>query len=353
MVRIRTDLEAFDPYVPGKQPGDGEWVKLNTNEASECPPGALAALRALGPEGLFRYPDPTAMPLRRDLADHYGLTPDRVVVGNGSDEILTLLLRAVCDPGAEVLAPDPAYSLYPVLTAAQGARYRAIPCRADFALDLDSICAARPAITFVTSPNNPAGTLYPARQIARICDSGHNLVVVDEAYAEFADSNALELLAEYPNLAIARTFSKAYGLAGARVGYLLGPARLCRTLLAIKDAYNVSAAAQAAARAALRDRGWAEAMWDTVRARRQRLIAGLGAIPGLRPHPSQANFVLVDCGPHRAPRLLEQLAERRILVRHLGHVRGAENALRITVGTDAEIELLLAALTAICRRRRS
>jgi histidinol-phosphate aminotransferase len=348
MVRIRTDLETFAPYVPGKQPEDGQWIKLNTNEASSCPPGALAALKSLGPEGLYRYPDPTAMPLRRELAEHYGLTPERVVVGNGSDEILSLVLQAVCDPGAEVLAPDPAYSLYPVLAAAQGAGYRAIPCLADFALDLDSICAARPAVTFVTSPNNPAGTSYPARQIARICASGHNLVVVDEAYAEFADSNALGLLREFPNLAIARTFSKAYGLAGARVGYLLGPAGLCQTLLAIKDAYNVSAAAQAAARAALRDRGWAESMWHAVRSRRARLITGLSSIPGLNPHSSQANFVLVDCGPHRAPRLLEQLAARRILVRHLGHVRGAENALRITVGEDAEIERLLHELSAIC-----
>ena len=348
MVRIRTDLESFDPYVPGKQPEDGRWIKLNTNEASECPPGALAALNALGPEGLFRYPDPTAMPLRRDLADHYRLSPEQVVVGNGSDEILSLLIRAVCGPGAEVLAPDPAYSLYPVLAATQGAAFRAVPCLDDFALDLEAICAARPAVTFVTSPNNPAGTSYPADQIARICRSGHNLVVVDEAYAEFADSNALELLGRYPNLAIARTFSKAYGLAGARVGYLLGPAGLCRTLLAIKDAYNVSAAAQAAAQAALGDRAWAEAMWEQLRARRARLIAGLAAIPGLEPHPSQANFVLADCGPHRAPRLLEQLAERRILVRHLGHVRGAENALRITVGTDREIDRLLAELSAIC-----
>lgn len=351
MVRIRTDLETFAPYVPGKQPDDGGWVKLNTNEASACPPGALAALKALGPEGLIRYPEPTAMPLRRDLADHYGLDPERVVVGNGSDEILSLLLRAVCEPGAEVLAPDPAYSLYPVLAAAQGATYRAVPCLEDFALDLGSLCAARPAITFVTSPNNPAGTSYPAPQIARICASGHNLVVVDEAYAEFADSNALELLDQHPNLAIVRTFSKAYGLAGARVGYLLGPAGLCRTLLAIKDAYNVSAAAQAAARAALRDRDWAEAMWQSVRSRRARLIAGLASIPGLAPHPSQANFVLVECGPHHAPRLLEQLAARKILVRHLGHVRGAENALRITVGKDSEIERLLAELSVLCQPR--
>ncbi len=349
MIRIRTDLESFAPYVPGKQPEGGRWIKLNTNEASTCPPGALTALNELGPEGLFRYPDPTAMPLRRDLAEHYGLTPERVVVGNGSDEILSLLIRAVCDPGAEVLAPDPAYSLYPVLAAAQGATYRTVACLDEFVLDLDAMCAARPAITFITSPNNPAGTLYPARQIARICASGHNLVVVDEAYAEFAESNALGLLDEFPNLAIARTFSKAYGLAGARVGYLLGPAGLCRTLLAIKDAYNVSAAAQTAARAALRDRDWAEAMWKSVRSRRARLITGLALIPGLEPFPSQANFVLVDCGPHHAPRLLEQLAARKILVRHLGHVRGAENALRITVGKDSEIERLLAELSTICR----
>ena len=348
MIRIRSDLESFAPYIPGKQPDDGGWIKLNTNEAVGCPPGAVGALAELGPEGIYRYPDPTALPLRSDLAVHYGISPEQVVVGNGSDEILSLLIRALCEPGADVLAPDPAYSLYPVLAAAQGARFRPVPCRDDFALDLDSICAARPALTLITSPNNPAGTLYPPDQIERICLSGHNLVVVDEAYAEFADSDALGLLGRHANLAIARTFSKAYGLAGARVGYLLGPPELCATLLAIKDAYNVSAPAQAAARAALADRDWAESMWRSVRSRRARLIAGLSEIPGLRPHSSQANFVLVDCGPHRAARLLERLAERRILVRHLGHVRGAENALRITVGTDAEIERLLAELAGFC-----
>ena len=351
MVQFRSDLNLLEPYVPGLQPEGPGWIKLNTNESGQAPPAALAALSQIGPEALCRYPEPTARPLRQALAKHFNRKISQVVVGNGSDDILNLLIRALCQPGQLVLSTDPAYSLYRVLAATQGAKYLAIPCLAGFALDLPAICVQRPAITLITSPNNPAGTAYPAEQIARICQCGHNLVVVDEAYAEFSDHNTLELLDRYPNLAVVRTFSKAYGLAGLRVGYLLGPESLCDAAMAIKDSYNVSGAAQIAALAAIADQGWARNMWAEVRQRRQALIDQLSKIPSLRPHPSQANFVLVDCGPHNAQEVYAQLLERKILVRYLGELSGAENAIRITIGSEPELSALVEQLWRICRPR--
>ncbi len=348
MVQIRPDLANFAGYVPGHQPSGGGWIKLNTNESVAASPRARKALESLPAAAYFRYPDPTALPLREALAKKFDLDVSQVVVGNGSDEILSLIIRAVCGPGDTVLSTDPAYSLYPVLAGSAGAAYEAIACDDNFALKVPELSRRNPKVTFITSPNNPAGTAYPATTLAAICAGGQNLVVIDEAYAEYADTNALELLDRFENVAVVRTFSKAYGLAGMRVGYLLGPADLCACLLNLKDSYNVSAASQAAALAALSDAEWAEEMWADVRARRSSLVSELGRIKGLKPHPSQANFVLVECTEPPAAELLAGLEAEKILVRHLPHVRGAENALRITVGNAEELETLTAALRRLC-----
>ena len=196
---------------------------------------------------------------------------------------------------------------------------------------------------FITSPNNPAGTAYPPEQVAELATAGANLVAVDEAYAEFAETDCLELLRRFENVCVIRTFSKAYGLAGLRIGYLLGPPDLVEALLKIKDSYNVNRAAQIAAEAALEDGEWAESMWAGVRRRRTWLTAELGKL-GLKVHPSQANFILVDCGDAPAVAVQKELEERRILVRHLGGTPETENALRITVGTEAELQGLVEAM---------
>ena len=329
--------------MPGRQPSGRGWIKLNTNESPEASPAAVRALVGLDGEWLRRYPDPTSERLRERLAARFGMDRGRVVVGNGADDIINLLIRATCDPGDVVVTTSPAYALYSILAEIQDVAVKALPLGSDFSLPIDDLKRARGAIMFITSPNNPAGTAYPPEQVAELATAGANLVAVDEAYAEFAETDCLELLRRFENVCVIRTFSKAYGLAGLRIGYLLGPPDLVEALLKIKDSYNVNRAAQIAAEAALEDGEWAESMWAGVRRRRTWLTAELGKL-GLKVHPSQANFILVDCGDAPAVAVQKELEERCILVRHLGGTPETENALRITVGTEAELQGLVEAM---------
>lgn len=341
MVRIRSAISALTGYKPGRQPSGPGWIKLNTNEAFEASPAALQAVQSATVNDVRLYPSPSSNELKHKLAEHYAMSPDQVVVGNGSDDILNLIVRTCCEMNDKLVTTNPAYSLYPILSSIQDVNFEAIPCKDDFALDIDKIIGARGQITLITSPNNPAGTSYDPANIRLICESGANLVVVDEAYAEFANQNALDLLCEFENLCVVRTFSKAYGLAGLRVGYLLGHEGFCAQIQKVKDSYNVNRIAQIAAIAALSDQEWAHNMWDTVRQRRTWLTDQLGKIQGLSPHPSQANFVLVDCGEHNASQIYNSLEEKHMLVRYLPDVRGAENSLRITIGTQEELDILV------------
>jgi histidinol-phosphate aminotransferase len=343
VVRIRPNIQRLRGYIPGRQPtGDG-WIKLNTNESPEASPAAVRALAGLDADLLRRYPDPTSAPLLERLAGIYGLTPEQVIVGNGADDIINILIRAICDPDDQVVTTNPAYALYPILAGVQGVAVNAIPLGPGFSLPLEELKSAPGALTFITNPNNPAGTHYPSAQIAELAAAGPNLVAVDEAYAEFAAGDCLDLLAEFDNLCIIRTFSKAYGLAGLRVGYLLGPPDLAAALLKIKDSYNVNRVAQMAALAALDDRDWAESMWAGVRERREKLAGDLTAL-GLKVHPSGSNFLLVDFGDSSAVGVQAALEERRILVRHLGGSSDTENCLRITIGSADEMQRLLESL---------
>jgi len=320
---------------------------LNTNEAFEASPAALQAVQSATANDIRLYPSPSSHELKNKLAKHYSMSPDQVVVGNGSDDILNLIVRTCCEMNDKLVTTNPAYSLYPILSSIQGINFEAIPCKDEFALDIDKIIGAHGQVTLITSPNNPAGTAYDPANIRLICESGNNLVVIDEAYAEFADQNALSLLGEFENLCVVRTFSKSYGLAGLRIGYLLGHEEFCAQIQKVKDSYNVNRLAQIAALAALSDQDWAQNMWSTVRKRRIWLTDQLNQIKGLSPYPSQANFVLVDCGEHKASHLYHSLENRQVLVRYLPHVRGAENALRITVGTQNELDTLIDYLKAI------
>lgn len=344
MVRIRSDIEALRGYTPGEQPQDGGWIKLNTNENAECSPAALAALHALGPDDLRLYPDPQAVKLRSKLAAMLRVQPDQIVVGNGSDDILNLLIRATCSTADSVVCTRPSYSLYPVLASIQGARVVEVPLGPDFALPIKQLSSTRGAILIITNPNNPAGTWYPPEQVAQICESGQNLVVIDEAYADFAESDCAKLLERFDNVCSVRSLSKSYGLAGLRVGYLAGPPALAAALMKIKDSYNVSRAAQVAALAALNDEDWAKQAWQRLVSLRERLSRSLTEDFGLKVYPSQANFILVDFGEHSASAALAALRERRILVRHFAGDPMVANCLRITVGTADQIGTLLEAL---------
>jgi histidinol-phosphate aminotransferase len=337
-------VRAVPGYVPGEQPApDRRVMKLNTNE-NPYPPSPLVRERlaaALG-DGLRLYPDPTAAALRALAARTYGWPAEGIVVGNGSDELISLLIRAVVDPGGSAAQPVPTYSLYETLVRLHGARIVETPFPEDWALPVRELIRAAAPLTFVCSPNSPSGTVATRVEIEALADALDGVVVVDEAYVDFADEDALGLLASHPNLVVLRTFSKSFALAGLRVGLALGHTDLIAGLRTLKDSYNVNRLSQVAAEAALADLPHMRANAERIRATRGRLTDGLRSL-GYRVPPSQANFVLacrpgVDQGPVTAA-----LASAGILVRHFSTPR-LRDAIRVSVGTDDEIDALLAAL---------
>jgi histidinol-phosphate aminotransferase len=328
-------------YVPGEQPRDGSVVKLNTNENSYPPaPSVLAAVIACASEDLRRYPDPMATPLREAAARVYGLAPEQVLVGNGSDDLLTMLMRAFVGADAVVVYPEPTYSLYDTLVTIQEGRALTIPFPSDFTLP-PALADAAGRLLIICNPNSPSGTFTPVDVIEELVRGRDGVVVVDEAYVDFAPATALPLLARYDNLVVLRTFSKSFSLAGMRIGLAFGHPDLLAELVKVKDSYNVSRVAIAAGVAALDDYAWMERNVARIVATRTRLSDGLRA-RGYEVLPSAANFVFVRRrGEDQAP-VYASLRARGIVVRHFATSR-LSDGLRITVGTDAEIDRLFAA----------
>lgn len=334
-------VRELTPYVPGEQPTGSGWVKLNTNENPYlASAAALDAIRAEVGRPLGRYPEPTARELKAAAAETYGLTPEHVFCGNGSDEVLRELLRACVPTDGAIAVADPGYGLYRVLAEAHGCAYRGVPYPDDFSLPAPEAWPAA-QLLIVTNPNSPTGVAVSAAALAALADAHDGLLLVDEAYADFADDDALALVRERDDVVVARTFSKGYSLAGVRLGLALGPPPVMRALEAIKDAYNVNRLALAAGAAALRDAAWLRQTRAKLLATRARLTAALEGASCFV-YPSQSNFVLVRVG-ERAASLHAALAAERVLVRHITHPRVAD-CLRISIGTDAEIDRLLEVL---------
>jgi histidinol-phosphate aminotransferase len=347
---LRQSVAATPAYVPGEQPKDSSRiVKLNTNENPYPPsPRCAEAIRAeLAGEGerLRLYSDPVALRLRQAAATLNGLSVENVLHGNGSDELLVMLLRACVETGESVAFPVPTYSLYAALALAHGARVETHPFAAGYSLP-PALFQTRSKLVFIASPNAPTGNSHPTEALARLAEAlPESLIVVDEAYADFADTNALELVHTVPNLVVMRTLSKSYSLAGMRLGLLFGSAELIAGIGKVKDSYNLDRLAIVAGAAALEDQSWMRENVEKVRAARQRLSAGVVAL-GLQPLPSDANFVFVRCGSAaRAERAFRALKDRGVLVRYFSQPDLADG-LRITVGTDDQVERLLFELAA-------
>ena len=252
--RVHDHIRELDSYVPGAQPSGDGWTKLNTNESPFAPPESV--LRAISAEAakLARYPNPRSESLREALADDLGLGADQVLVGNGSDDVLNLLARAFGGRGKSTLQTFPSYSLYPVITAIAGGTIESVSFEADFRLPVPKLVKSQPELLFLTCPNAPTGVRFPLSELKELARSIEGLLVLDEAYVEFAEGSALPLLADHENVVLTRTFSKAYGLAGLRVGYLLGSPEVVAILDRIRDSYNVNRLSQAGALAALREK---------------------------------------------------------------------------------------------------
>lgn len=337
---LRADIRAMGGYVPGEQPRDGAYVKLNTNENPYPPsPRVMEAIRsALTGDRLRKYPDGTGRAFRETVGRVLGIDPDSILIGNGSDDVLTILTRAFVPRGGLVVSPTPSYLLFETLAELQGASFGGVRFAGDWQLP-------RPwpsynaHLTFIANPNSPSGTALSAFALEQLADELSGPLVIDEAYADFADGNALPL-AKRENVIVTRSLSKSYALAGVRFGYAVAAPALVRELVKVKDSYNCDVLSQVAATAALEDQEYLESTRAKIVATRARLAAGMRQL-GFAVAPSQANFVW--CRHERVPHkpVYEELKRRMILIRYMRY-EGYGDGLRITVGTDEEIDRLLA-----------
>ncbi|MCF7687855.1 MAG: histidinol-phosphate transaminase [Cephaloticoccus sp.] len=343
-------LAKLHAYTPGLQPTEAGWTKLNTNECAYAPSPRVAAalLGEIGEEGdsLRRYPNPSSNPLRAALAAHHQLQPANVCVGNGSDDILNLLMRCFCAPGPGTGFTFPSYSLYPVLVGIQDGAAAVIEFDRSMQLPLDKISNSSARIFFLTSPNAPTGVAFANSEIAQILSRFSGILVVDEAYAPFAKENAISLLANHPRLVVVRTFSKAYALAGIRVGYALGHPDLIGLLDRVRDSYNVNRLSQVAALAALEDQGYYSDLIQRI-CRTRDHYQNLWRESGWFTYQSEANFIFTEpcnargeSGPVVAKSAYEYLSRHRVLVRYFPSHALTASFLRISVGTDDEMTVL-------------
>jgi len=360
---VRPLVKRLHGYVPGEQPKVKGLIKLNTNENPYPPsPKVLAAVKAAVDGRLRLYPNPTAQLLREKLARLHDCQAENIIVGNGSDELLALATRAFVEPTGEKPAPSrgtvqyfsPSYSLYPVLAAIHGARSNVVALNRDFSLPPLEILKKskawdfQAALTYITTPNAPSGRGYSTRDLEALCRAHKGVLILDEAYVDFANENALRLALKYPHVIISRTFSKAYSLCFQRVGYLVGHPTLITALDKIRDSYNVNGLGQIAALATLDDLPYYRTNFRRIIATRQRVSRELTAL-GFNVLPSQTNFILARPPRFSAEQWLEKLRARKILVRWFA-TPAVRDYLRISIGTDAEMDALLRVSKAILKK---
>lgn len=344
------DLQRLDPYVPGEQPQGQQYIKLNTNENPYPPsPKVLEAIGANADERIRLYPDPESVRLKQAIADYHGLTTRQVFVGNGSDEVLALAFYSFFRHGEPLLFPDLSYSFYPVYCAFYGIPFETPAVDEDFRIRLDDYRRDSTGVIF-PNPNAPTGRYLDLDEIRGFLENYRDrVVVVDEAYVDFGGESAASLVDAFDNLLVVQTFSKSRSLAGMRVGFALGSTALIDGLLRAKNSFNsypLDRLAQAAAVAALEDKDGFEQSRNAIVDTRDRTVAGLEAL-GFRVIPSKANFVLASPPDGEAEALYLALKERGILVRYFSAPR-ISSYLRITIGTDSEMQSLLDALGEIC-----
>jgi len=349
MITLRPNIAAMQGYVPGYQPPDiASWIKLNTNENPYPPSPKVreAILAELGSDGasLRTYPSASSQALREAAAELYGFDPSWIIMANGSDEVLNNLIRACACQGQEIGYVHPSYSYYSTLAEIQGA----VVCT--YGLNEEYRIEAFPEffhgkVFFLTTPNSPLGFSFPLDYIEELAVSCGGMLVVDEAYADFADGNALELVRKYDNVVVTRTLSKSYSLAGMRLGLAIARPEVIAALDKIRDHYNLDRLAQAACVAALKDQEYFNLCCRRIRETREWFSGQLKSI-GYQVIPSQGNFVFASPPDHDGQRVYQGLYDRKILVRHFTDPL-LRHGLRISIGTREEMEKTFAALTEI------
>jgi histidinol-phosphate aminotransferase len=340
---VRSDIAALAGYVPGEQPQGGDWIKLNTNENPYPPSPAVARAIAAAATGrtLAKYPDPLATAFRTRAAEVLGVDPDWIMCGNGSDDLLTILVRTFVGAGEWLRMPYPSYILYRTLAGIQGASCDEVHYRRDWSLG-DEFAAPRDGLrlAIVANPNSPSGTLLPPQRLAELAGRMSCAFVVDEAYGDFADTNCLDLVRKNERVIVTRSFSKSSALAGLRFGFAVAQPQVIEQLQKVKDSYNCDTLSIVAATAAIDDQAWLADNRSKIVATRRRLTDEMRRL-GYDAVESQANFVWCTHPERPHKPVYEALKASGILIRFM-HYAGWGDGLRITVGTDAEIDAFLA-----------
>jgi histidinol-phosphate aminotransferase len=344
---FRPEIAAMQGYTPGEQPQGGAFIKLNTNENPyPCSIDVLEAVYLALARGLQKYPDPMATTFRKAAARVHNIDPDWILCGNGSDDILTILTRAFVGSGDLLRLPTPSYVLYKTLAQIQGAQSEEIRFNDDWTLPPE-FAAPSPQLklAFLPNPNSPSGTMVAREAILDLADKLPCPLLIDEAYADFASFNCVDLVAQNEKIMVSRTLSKSYALAGLRFGYLIAQPQIIHDLVKVKDSYNCDSLSIAGATAAINDQQWLAENVAQIKATRQRLTAALAEL-GFSVLPSEANFVWCTHPSQPAQPLYAALKNERILVRYMNYPQWGDG-LRISVGSESENMRLLQTLARI------
>lgn len=348
MSYLRENIERLAGYVPGFQPAGADVVKLNTNENPYPPsPKVIEAVRGISAETLRRYPSPLGDEFRNAAAKVYSVSPDSILCCNGGDDLLTIAVRAFCDEDRTIAYPVPTYSLYPVLAGIQNCPETIeIPYPEDLSIP-DELADTGAGLTIICNPNAPTGSFVQPKDLKTFAKKleGKSVLLIDEAYADFAETDCTKLIGSCPNVIILRSMSKGYSLAGVRFGFAIAPPELIEGLRKVKDSYNVDSIAITAATAAITDQVYFVKTIEKVKSQRARLSGALREL-GLAVPDSQANFVLAECKDCNAADIYDKLAEQDIYVRYFD-IPTLNDKLRITVGTARQNDKLLDALKGI------
>jgi len=344
---FREEIREMSGYVPGEQTQDGQVIKLNTNENPYPASETVAwAIEKTAQSGLQRYPCPTASAFRYRAAEVLGLEPDWILCGNGSDDILTIVTRAFVGQGQQIRLPYPSYILYKTLAQIQGAESEEVWFNNDWSLSGDFSAASDGLrLVFLPNPNSPSGTVVSSEVILELADRLPCPILIDEAYADFADTNALELVAKNEKIMVSRTLSKSYALAGLRFGFIVAQPQIVQQLLKVKDSYNCDSLSISAATAAIGDQQWLLENRQKIITIRARLTKDMRKLGFVTPD-SQANFTWNTHPEQSARELFEGLKRDRILVRYMNY-EGWGDGLRISVGTDEQIDICLEKLASL------
>ncbi|MHC4131116.1 MAG: histidinol-phosphate transaminase [Planctomycetota bacterium] len=345
MTYFKNNIESAKGYVPGFQPKDTDVVKLNTNENPYPPsPQVLQAIKDLPAESLRRYPDPLGNQFRQVAAELFDLKPDNIICCNGGDDLLRIAIQAFCDEGRPLAYPVPTYSLYPVLAKLLDCKTIEIPFADDFGLPAE-LASTNAALTILCNPNAPTASFINVEKIASLADTLKGVLLIDEAYIDFAEDNCVRLIKKFDNVIILRSMSKGYSLAGLRFGYGIAQPDLIEGLMKVKDSYNVDSLAVAAATAAVKNQDYFKQTVEKIRGQRK-LLAGQLRDLNFEVPDSAANFVLAKCKDCKAQEIYDKLVKRNIYVRFF-NVPGLDDKLRITVGTAEQNQMLIDALKEI------